>query len=175
MKVVQLLKRKALGPVTLLHLLLLSIISAVFGATILYYEWTMTLTASLPDVRFYRWSDGTQSNTLNLPFNLYADVWMIDDNTTYGIKNNALSDKTVYLWIESCDDPTRIANYTVQILNVNGSTLCTWTTTDFSNMGEVNAVSWTASANGIDTIKIMIKGASTVAGVSVELRLKTSG
>ncbi len=168
-------KRKVLGPVTLLHLLLFCTISAALGATILYYEWTMTLTASVPDVRFYKWSDGTQSNTLNFPCNLYADVWMIDDNATYGIKNNAVSDKTVYLWVESCNDPTKIANYTVQILNDTGSSLCTWTTTDFSNVGEVNAVSWTASANGIDTIKVMIKGASTVAGVSVELRLKTSG
>jgi len=62
----------------------------------------------------------------------------------------------------------------VQILEDTGSTLCTWTTTDFSNTGEGNAVSWTAGASGVDTIKVMIKGASTVAGVSIQLRLKTS-
>lgn len=176
MKVKQLLKRKVLGPVTLLHLIGLSAtVSIAFAAVLLYYDWTMTLTASVPEVRFYKWSDGTQSNTIDLPYNLYADVWMIDDNATYGIKNNAASNKTVYLWVESCTDAANIANYTVQILDQTGSTLCTWTTTDFSNIGESNAESWTADASGINTIKIIIKGASTVAGVSIELRLKTSG
>jgi hypothetical protein len=174
-KVEQLLRRKVLGPATLLHLIaLIATVSVVFAAMILYYDWTMTLTASVPDVRFYKWSDGTQSNTIDLPCNLYADVWLIVDNATCGIKNNAALDKTVYLWVESCSDPTKIANYTVQILDDTGSTLCTWTTTDFSNTGESNAVSWTAGANGIDTIRVQIKGASSVTGVSIELRLKTS-
>lgn len=175
MKIRKTFKRKVLGPVTLLHLIALTVaVSVVFAAVILYYDWTMTLTASVPDVRFCKWSDSTQSNTASLPYNLYPDVWMIDDNATYGIKNSAGSGKTVYLWVESCGDPTKIANYTVQIIDETGSTLCTWTTTDFSNTGESNAVSWTAGANGIDTIKVMIKGASTVANISVELRLKTT-
>jgi L-rhamnose isomerase len=162
------------GPVTLLHLIVFSAISAAFGAVVLYYDWTMNLTASVPDVRFYNWNDSTQSNTINLPYNLYADIWTVDDNATYGIKNNAVSEKIVHFWVESCSDPTRIANYTVQILNGTSSVLCTWTTTDFSNAGESNAVSWTADANSIDTIKVMIKGASAVANVTIELRLKTS-
>lgn len=171
----QLLRKKVLGPATLLHLIaLIATVSVVFAAVILYYDWTMTLTAAIPDVRFYKWSDGTQSNTIDLPYNIYADVWMVDDNATYGIKNNAVSDKTVYLWVGSCSDPTKIANYTVQVMDETGSTLCTWTTTDFSNTGESNAVSWTTGANGIDTIKVQIKGASTVGGVSIELRLKTN-
>ena len=175
MKIRKIFKRKVLGPIMLLHLIALTVaVSVVFAAVILYYDWTMNLTASVPDVRFYKWSDSTQSNTLGLPYNIYADVWMIDDNATYGIKNNAGSGKTVYLWVESCSDSSKIANYTVQILEDTGSTLCTWTTTDFSNTGEGNAVSWTAGASGVDTIKVMIKGASTVAGVSIQLRLKTS-
>jgi len=168
-------KRKILGPITLLHLIAFTaVVSVVSAAVILYYDWTMTLTGSVPDVRFYKWSDSTQVNTLDLPYNIYADVWTVDDNATYGIKNNAGSVKNVSLWVESCSDPSKIANYTVQILEDTGSVLCTWTTTDFSNTGEANNVGWTAGANGIDTIKVMIKGASTVAGVSIELRLKTS-
>lgn len=173
MKPKRMFQRKVLGPVTVIQLLVLSASSAVLAATLLYYDWTMNLTASVPDVRFYRWSDGTQTNTLTLPFNLYAEVWTVDDNATHGISNNAASDKTVYLWVESCSDPTKIANYTVQILDQTGSILTTWTTTDFSNTGESNAVSWTAKANGIDTIKVMVKGASTVSTLSIELRLKT--
>ncbi len=176
MKIRQRLQRKVLGPLTLLQLLIFSIASTALGVAMLYYEWTMTLTAAVPDVRFYRWSDGTQVNTIDLPYNIYADMWIIDDNATYGIKNNGASAKTVYLWIHSCSDPTKIANYTVQILDETGSVLTTWTTTNFNNIGEDNAVSWTADVNGIkiDTIKVLIKGASTVAGVTIELRLKTA-
>ena len=173
MKIRNILQRKVLGPITLLHLLVLDLVSTVFGAVLLYYDWTMNLTASVPDVRFYKWSDSTQTNTLSLSYNIYADIWMIDNNATYGIKNNAVSGKTVYLWVESCSDPSKIANYTVQILDETGSKLCTWTTTDFLNIGETSAVSWIAGAGGIDSIKVMIKGASTVANVSIELKLKT--
>lgn len=174
MKIKQMLKRRVLGPLTLLHLIVLSTASIVFATAILYYDWTMNLTASTPDVRFYKWSDGTQYNTLTQSYNFYADIWMIDDNATHGIKNNAASTKTVYLWVESCSDPTKIANYTVQILDETGTPQCTWTTTDFSNTGEANAVSWTIGADEVDTIKVMIKGASTIANVTIELRLKTT-
>jgi hypothetical protein len=174
MRIKKLLQTKRLGPITLLHLLAIAAVTTVFGAVLLNYDWTMTLTASVPDVRFYRWSDATQSNTVDLQYNFYADVWVIDENATHGVINNAASSKTIDLWVGSCSDPTRVANYTLQILSGAGSTLCTWTTTDFSNIGESNAVSWTADANAIYTVKVMIKGASTIAGVSIQLRLGTT-
>ena len=161
-----------LGPITILHLLVLSLIATAFGSVLLYYDWTINLTASTPDVRFYKWSDGTQANTIGLSYNIYADIWTMDYNATYGIKNNAASDKTVYLWWDSCSDPDSIANLTVQIIDEIGFPLLTLTTTDFSMYSEF-LYNWTAGAGGIDTIKIMIKGASTVNSVSIGLRLKT--
>jgi hypothetical protein len=176
MKINQKLQKRILGPLTLLHLVLISAaISIVSGAVVLNYDWAINLTASTPDVRFYKWSDGTQANTITLLYNFYADVWMIDSNATYGIKNNAATSKTVYLWIESCSNPTKIANYTLQILNEAGSPQCTWTTTDFINTGESNAVSWAANASKIYAIKVMIKGASTIGNATIQLKLKTSG
>lgn len=170
MKIRKIFRRRILGPITLLHLIVLSTVSVVFGAVMLHYDWTLNLTASVPDVRFYKWSDSTQSNTLTLPYNIYADVWTIDDNATYGIKNNAGSAKTVYLTIDSYSSTSEIANLTIQILEDTGLVLCTFTT----DMGSYSEVSWTAGANGVDTIKVMIKGASTVANVNIGLRLRTS-
>ncbi|MDH5634518.1 MAG: hypothetical protein OEY30_01685, partial [Candidatus Bathyarchaeota archaeon] len=131
MKIECILQRKVLGPITILHLLVLSLIATAFGSVLLYYDWTINLTASTPDVRFYKWSDGTQANTIGLSYNIYADIWTMDYNATYGIKNNAASDKTVYLWWDSCSDPDSIANLTVQIIDEIGFPLLTLTTTDF--------------------------------------------
>jgi hypothetical protein len=173
MGIERILQRRVLGPITILHLLGLSLIATAFGSVLLYYNWTINLTASTPDVRFYKWSDGTQANTIDLSYNIYADIWTIDYNATYGIKNNAASAKTVYLWWDSCSDPDSIANFTVQISDGTGL-LLTLTTTDFAMYSEY-LYYWTAGAGGIDTISIMIKGASTVNSVSIGLHLKTDG
>jgi hypothetical protein len=172
MNIKQVFNKKLLGPVTILHLLVLCLVATALGSVLLYYDWTINLTAATPDIRFYKWSDGTQANTIDLSYNIYADVWMIDYNTTYGIKNNAVSDKTVYLWWDSCSDPESIANFTVQIIDETGFPLLTYSTIDFSTYSEF-LYYWTAGAGGIDTIKVMIKGASTVSSVSIGLRLKT--
>jgi len=155
---------------------------ALFGfvttvaAVILYYNWSMTMTGSTPEVRFYRWSDNALTNTLSMSYNIYADAWVVDSNATYGIKNtNEVASKTVYLWVESVMDASKFANYTVRILNPNGSEVCKWTTINFANVGESNAISWTASPNTVYTIYVMYMGSSTAGSGSstVNLRLKT--
>ena len=173
MKIKQIFNKKLLGPITLLHLLVLGTISVVFGAVVLYYDWTMTLTAGVPDVRFYEWSSGIETNTITMSYNIYEDVWTIDNNASYGIRNNALSGKTVYLWVESCSDPSIIGNFTVQVLEPSGTPLCTWTTTDFSNTGEVNAVSWFADGEETYTFKNMVRGLSSLGEASVSLSIQT--
>jgi len=155
---------------------------ALFGlgtavaAAMLYLYWSTTMVGSEPDVRFYKWSDGTLSNTVSMSYNIYADAWVVDRNATYGIKNtNGAASKVVYLWVESVTDTSMFANYTLRILSPNGSEMCKWTTTNFANVGgDSSAISWTANANTVYTIYLMYKGSSTAGSGSstVNLRLK---
>lgn len=150
-------------------------ISIAAGAAILYYEWNLstTMTGSEPDVRFYKWSDGTFSNAVSMSYNIYADAWVIDSNGTYGIKNtNGVASRTIYLWVESVSDASKFANYTIRILNPSGSEMCKWTTTDFANLGESRAISWTANPNTVYTIYLMYKGSSTAGAGSSTVNLK---
>lgn len=138
---------------------------------------TLTIIAGeVPEVEFFKWSDGTQMNTIALSYNIYGDVWTIDDNATYGIKNNAAVDKTVYLWVEGCSDTSKIANLTITILDSSGVVQCVWTTADWTNIGESNAVSWLASSNIIYTMKVLIRGSSTATitdSATITLKVKT--
>lgn len=170
----KLLTRKILGPVTLLHLIALSAVSVVFGAVVLHYHWDMYLNAATPPVRFYKWSDGSEYGTITLTYNYYVDVMTIDENASYGIRNSGVSDKNVYLWVESaCPYPSAIEDFAIRILNHTGEQLTIWWTEDFLNVGESNAVNWTAEAGGIDTIKVTMKGAYLGVTYYLTLRLKT--
>jgi len=171
-------KKTILGAgISLTAIRAVAMIGIVFAAAMLYYDWTVTMTGALPDIRFYKWSDGSSATSINLAYNIYPNITLIDNNATYGIKNWGATDKTVYMWVESCNATTWFANFTVQILNETGVVLATWTTTDFSSIGESTAVSWTADVNGIktDTIKVLFQANNNVVvgGVAVvSLKLK---
>jgi hypothetical protein len=161
----------------------IAIIGIVFAAPLLYYDWTVTMTGASPKIFFHKWATPfTNATTIDLTYNVYADLWLIDTNATYGIMNNDTAPKTVYMWVESTNMTTPtdwFANFTVQIRNETGDVLQTWTTTDFASLGEGTQVSWTADANGIkiDTIKVLFKGGSDVVvgeAVKVSLKLKTA-
>lgn len=156
---------------------MLLLVGIVAGAMLLYYDWTMTLTGANPKVRFYKWADATQTNTINLPYNIYPNSWLIDENATYGIKNNdASNDYTVYLWVEAISDASKLANLTITILHPNGTHAAKWTTTTFTNVGETYAVNWLANRNTIYTIQVLVSGSNTIAvgdTVTCDLRLKT--
>jgi len=153
---------------------LFAFVTAV-AAVVIYYELPMTMTGSTLDVKFHKWNDGTLWNTVSMSYNIYADAWVVDRNATYGIKNIGIASKTVFLWVESVTDSSKFANYTVRILGASGSEMCKWTTTDFANVGEGNAVSWTANPNTVYTIYVLYKGSSTAGSDSstVNLKLKT--
>ena len=174
-------KKAILGAgISLATIRAVAMIGIVFASVLLYYDWTVTMTGALPDIRFYKWSDGTNATSIGLTYNIYPNVTLIDSNATYGIKNWAATDKTVYMWVESCNATTWFANFTIQILNETSVVLATWATTDFSSLGESTAVSWTADASGtkIDTIKVLFQGSNNVVigGVAtVSLKLKTQG
>jgi hypothetical protein len=153
-------------------------IGIVFATAMLYYDWTVTMTGTQPLVVFYKWADGTNATTINLSYNIYPDLWLIDNNATYGIKNGNTTAKTVYMWVESCNATAWFANYTVQILNTTGNVQATWTTTDFSSVGETTAVSWSHPNATIYTIKVLFKGSGSVAvgqAATVQMKLKTEG
>jgi len=156
-----------------------AMIGIVFAAAMLYYDWTVTMTGATPLIQFYKWSDGSNATTIDLAENIYSNLWLINGNETYGIKNWGASDKTVYMWVESCNATTWFLNFTVQVLNETGVVLATWTTTDFSAVGEGTAVSWAADANGIkiDTIKVLYKGSGNVVvgnAARVTMKLKAA-
>ncbi len=161
--------------------LYLSALLALFGIAAVtaaiatfYYDWFMSMDSATPEVQFYSWSDGALSSSVDLSYNIYADAWVVDSNATWGIKNGGAAPKAVYLWVESVTDSSKFGNYTVIILDPNENEMCRWTTTNFANVGESNAASWTASPNIVYTISVMYLGSSTASsGAStINLRLK---
>lgn len=147
----------------------------VFATAYLYYEWQISLTASTPQVRFFKWSDQTLYNTITLSYNVYADAWVKDDNSTHGIRNTGSTDKTTYVWFESITGASNVVNVTIFVLNQTGTQLCSITTDGSSNIGEAYAQSWNCDSDGTktDTLKIWFKGASTVGAATINLGMKT--
>jgi len=165
------------GALSLAAIRAIAMIGIVFASAMLYYDWTVTMTGAKPLVVFYKWADGTNATTIDLTYNIYANLWLIDDNATYGVKNGATVSKTIYMWADSCNATTWFANYTVQILDTSGAVQATWTTTDFSSVGESTAVSWSQPAGTIYTIKVLFKGSSSVvvgSAARVNMKLKTA-
>ena len=168
------------GGLSLTAIRVIAMIGIVFAAPLLYYDWTVTMTGATPVVQFFKWSDSSNATTIDLTYNIYPSLWVIDDNATYGIKNWGATPKTVYMWVDNCNRTTWFGNFTVQIRNETGTILATWTTTNFASVGEGTAVSWTADANGIktDTIKVLYKATASVTTgqvARVTLKLKTAG
>jgi hypothetical protein len=171
-------KKTILGAGSLVAVRVIAMIGIVFAVAMLYYDWAMVMTGATPIVQFYKWADGSNATTITLTYNVYPNLWLIENNATWGIKNWGTTAKTVCMWVDSTNmtNPTDwFANYTVQILNQTGTVLATWTTTNFASIGENTKVSWTADANGIktDTIKVLFKGGSNVVvGQAVRINLK---
>lgn len=170
------LRKVSIGISALTIIKALFLVGAVAGAMLLYYDWTFSLTGAVPKVRFYKWADATQTNTITLPYNIFADALLVEDNATYGIKNNdAANDYMVYLWAEAISDASKLANITIVILHPDGTQACKWTSTSFTNLGEANAVGWLAIRSTVYTIQVFIEGSSTVVvgdTVTCDLKLK---
>lgn len=158
-----------------LILLLLATLSitTVFATTTLMYDWTITLTASTPKVRFYKWSDQTLSNTINLPYNIYPDMWTQDSNATYGIKNTDTGDHTVFLYINTIDATTKVANVTVWIKSQDGVTQKAQITWQGGSLPTTEQ-SFNAVASTKYMMQIWVEGASSVAAVVVSLKMKVA-
>jgi hypothetical protein len=175
----KMLRKRILGPVTLLHLIVLSAsIATVLGATMLYYDWVVELHEGTPDLTFLRWSDGTTAGRIVLSYTFYSAVTTYDDNATWGIWNQGASNKTAYLYATYPNKDDNIDYFQVDIVDeiidpINPIT--TWATWDWSNIGESNAVSWTAIAGRKYTIRITARGADPpLDGFEpVTLKLKT--
>lgn len=166
------LRKKILGPITLLHLIVLSAsIAAVSGVALLYYSWTIELTLAQTDVTFYRWSDGATANYIQLAYNFYVDVTTEDRNATWGIWNRGASDKTVYLWADMPYNDANIDYFYAIIKDDTGTQITWWNTADWSNTGENNAVSWTAVAGQKYTLHIILRGSTYAVGPDETIRL----
>lgn len=153
-------------------------VGAVYAATVLIYEWTLTLTGAIPDVRFIKWANSTLHNTVDLPYNIYADMWIYDANATYGIRNtNATLSKTVDIYINTISDTTKVANVTVQILTQDGDTVkatCTWATTGSL---PTSKQSFTADPSTNYIIRVWVKGSTNVVAtdsVTVGMKLEVA-
>lgn len=167
---------KRLGFRKKLLLLLLSTIfcvSVVFATTTLVYDWTLTFTASTPKVRFYKWSDQTLHDTIDLPYNIYADLWAQDSNATHGIKNTDTSNHTVYLYVDSINATTKVHNVTIWVQSKNASSTKATVTWQGGSL-PTSEQSFTAVASTEYILKIWLKGASTVADVLVSLKMKVA-
>jgi len=158
-----------------LILLILAImsVSTVFATATLVYDWNVTLTASTPKVRFIKHSDQTLSNTIDLPYNVYADMWTQDSNATYGIKNTDTSDHTVYLYIDTIDETSKVANVTIWIKSLDGTTNKATITWQGGSLPTTEQ-SFSAVASTTYMMTVWVKGAATVANVVVSLKMKVA-
>jgi len=167
----KLLKKRLGVPALALLLALALTIGTVSATAVLIYEWQLSLTAATPKVRFYKWSDQSYADTVTLNYNLYANLWLYDDNAAYGIKNTDSSAHTVYLYIDSISDPSKVENITVRILD--GETEMAKVTWQGGGL-PTSKVNFDAAANTAYTLEVWIKGASTVASVTVNLKMEVS-
>jgi hypothetical protein len=110
-----------------------------------------------------------------LSYDIYEDVWTIDENASYGLRNNALTNRTVYLWVESCSNPSIIGNFTIQILEPTGVPIATWTTTDFSNTGRVNAITAFPDGDTTYAFKNIVRGLSSLGEASTTICIEAPG
>jgi hypothetical protein len=159
-----------------LILLLLATLSVatVFATTTLMYDWNVTLTASTPKVRFIKHSDQTLSNTIDLPYNVYADMWTQDTNATYGIKNtDAGAAHTIYLYINAIDQTSKVANVTIWIKSLDGTTIKATITWQGGSLPTTEQ-SFSAVASTTYMMTVWVKGAATVANVVVSLKMKVA-
>jgi hypothetical protein len=158
----------------ILFLLATMSIATVFATATLVYDWTATLTASTPKVQFIKHSDQNLYNTIDLPYNIYADMWTQDDNATYGIKNTDVSNPhTVYLYINSIDETAKVANVTIWVKTLDGVTTKAIITWEGGSLPTAEQ-SFSAEASTTYMLTVWVKGAATVANVLVSLKMKVA-
>jgi hypothetical protein len=137
------------------------------------YVWTLTSTSTTPKVQFIKFSDETLYNTIDLHYDVYPDMWTQGSNATYGIRNTDTSDHTVYLYIDAIDQTSKVANVTIWIKSLDGTTNKATITWQGGSLPTTEQ-SFSASANTKYMMKVWIKGASSALGeLVISLRLKS--
>jgi hypothetical protein len=130
-----------------------------------------TLVANFMTAVFYKWSDGTTSDSMSLSYNLFNGTWTHDSNATYGIKSTGVySTLNTHLLLNSISDPNVVENVTFIIRNGAGVEVArvTWATGDTLPTAPQPL---DLATNVVYTIEVWIKGKATVSGVSVGLRI----
>ena len=148
--------------------------ASAYAYFFIYLPSTIQYTVVTPDVQYYRWSDGYKQNNITLTYNFAANVTTYDANATWGIRNSGASAKTVYNWIDSISDTSKISNITIQILTQNGGTVkatLQWKSGDPAP--PTTEQSWTADAGTNYMLRIWCTGATSVADIEIKLGVKT--
>jgi len=133
-----------------------------------------TLVANFMTARFYNWTDGTQSDTFTMSYNLYAGLWTHDANASYGIISTGINSQcNVSMYLDSISNQTVVENVTLVIRNPSGTVVATvtWEGGSFPTPD----VNFALATNTIYIIEVWIKGKATVSNTTVTVKLKVNG
>lgn len=160
-------------PLVICGLLAVCLVTNIaFGVGYLTLKGVFHFQAVSPNVQFYRWSDGTRTNEIELDMSMTPDEWTIIDNATYGLINKKSGPQDCAFYVDSISiTENRPANLTVQIINAT-DLKATWTTTTWDNLGVLHAVPFTMSGNEKATIKLMVLACEEPVDCDVTFKLE---
>jgi len=130
-----------------------------------------TLEAYFMTAVFYKWEDGTQSDSITLTYNIYQNLWLHDANASYGLMSTGVHSCTVQMYIESINDTTPIANFTMIIRapDLTEVARIVWTPGDSI---PTTPQTFQLEPNTKYTIEIWILGSDNVSDVSISVKLE---
>ena len=139
----------------------LVILSSSIVLALVYLSWEIELTGEIPPVRFYKWDEAKEYNTISLSYSIYPEAWIRVKNATFGIINRSDREMNVSLWIQEISDVTKVSDIIVNIISPNGDIIATYTWSG-GDIGENTAVSFILMPKTIYTVEIWIKGSEYV-------------
>jgi len=146
--------------------------TVVFAISYVTLTGRINMNAITPYVQFYKWSDQTKHDDVDLDLSMVASQWTTIDNATYGIINDGGLSQPCTFYVESISiQSNQPQNMTVQIYN-GTMVKCTWTTTTWSNLGLGNGVAFTMSPNEKASMRIQVLANASPIACQVVFKLE---
>lgn len=127
----------------------------------MYLSWEVELTGEIPPVRFYKWDEAKEYNTMSLSYNIYPEAWIRVKNATYGIINRSNKEISVSLWIQHISEVDKVSNIIINIISPNRGIIATYEWNGGA-LGEDTAISFVLMPKTIYTIELWIKGSKYI-------------
>jgi len=142
-------------------LILIVILSSVSVYALIYISWNITLKGSIPDVRFYSWSDHTRHTKISLDYDIYPNVWLRIENASYGLENGGFKYKNITLGIQGISDQSKLDELKIIIKDPDGSQVAVLEWRKWQSIDSAK-VSFVLKPKTIYTIELWIRGSSNL-------------